>query len=291
MLVAYDDLYSIEFMRQKLRQRYGGGESSEENQMPVEECGNLLAIFGALAKMEGNADFAAIYWDQLSQWADYLQDKGFDPENQLCTDDFAGHMAHNVNLSAKAICGLGAYAMLCDSSLWSKYASRDKTQAKGWAPMPQSPKTKSLAGTSDNSKTSYRYTTQHPDGDWYAIDYSDARWKQGPGGLGTPETPNTSVATRWDNADIWIRRTVKLAQPLPNRIGLRIYHDEDAQVYLNGKLVAELGGYTTDYELVEISASAIREGINVIAIHCHQTRGGQFIDCGLDAIIPVQASS
>jgi hypothetical protein len=73
----------------------------------------MLILAYGIARVEGTAEYASRYWSSLEKWARYLKEKGLDPENQLCTDDFAGHLAHNVNLSLKAILALGSYSKLC----------------------------------------------------------------------------------------------------------------------------------------------------------------------------------
>jgi hypothetical protein len=114
-------------------QVYGGGNVTEEDQMPVEESGNMLLLAAALAQGENSADLAVKYWNLLSRWADYLKKKGLDPENQLCTDDFAGHLAHNANLSLKAILGLRAYADLCERTGKTGEAGDYSKTAAGFA--------------------------------------------------------------------------------------------------------------------------------------------------------------
>ena len=99
----------------------------------------MLILTAAIAKYEGNADYAKKHWNVLTTWVNYLIEKGLDPENQLCTDDFAGHFAHNTNLSVKAIMGIAGYAQLANelgkTELANQYTEAAKNMALKWCDM------------------------------------------------------------------------------------------------------------------------------------------------------------
>jgi len=131
---------------------------------------------------------------------------------------------------------------------------------------------------------SWRYTKVRPAEDWVANNFDDAAWKVGQGGFGSASSPAAIVGTQWTEPDIWLRRTLEIDGAPPESGYWRIHHDEDAEVYVNGKLVQTFPGYTQSATLVPLSKAsieALHTGENVIAVHCRQTDGGQYLDLGI----------
>jgi hypothetical protein len=158
-----------------------------------------------------------------------------------------------------------------------------------YTPPPPAPKVTLLAPTAQPEPVTWRYTTERPADGWFKPDFDAGSWKEGPAGFGTRGTPGAVVRTEWRSADIWLRREFTLPDARFDDLQLSIHHDEDAAVYLNGVLAATLTGFTTDYELAPLSAAAkaaLKPGRNLIAVHCRQTGGGQYIDAGLVDVAP-----
>jgi hypothetical protein len=142
---------------------------------------------------------------------------------------------------------------------------------------------KTLVPTSQEVAQTWRYTTNQPPADWFKPEFDDSHWAQGKGGFGSPGTLGAVVGTEWRTGNIWIRRTFRIEKPDAALATLNVHHDEDAEVYLNGQSVGAFSGFLTRYSpvLSESLAMALSGGVNVLAIHCHNTAGGQFIDAGI----------
>ena len=129
----------------------------------------------------------------------------------------------------------------------------------------------------------WAYTTDAPAENWFAPDFDASAWKTGKN-IGGGNAPNVTADTEWKTPDVWVRRTFELGDVAGKTFALKMYHDEDAEVYVNGVKVLEVKGYVTDftvYELDENAGKAFKTGKNTISIHCRQTMGGQYIDCGV----------
>ena len=137
----------------------------------------------------------------------------------------------------------------------------------------------------------WRYTTRAPEGNWTDPAYPDSGWTLSQSGFGTDGTPGARVRTLWNTSDLWLRRTFQ--SPAATELAHHywtIHHDEDAEVYLNGTAADTFPGYSTAYHIWPLSAAAeaaLHPGLNTLAMHVHQTRGGQYADAGLALAVVV----
>ena len=134
----------------------------------------------------------------------------------------------------------------------------------------------------------WKMTTTKPADDWYKAGFDDSSWQESKSGFGTSNTPNAVVGTVWDSEDIWIRKKFRLDgmnRQMADSLIMLMTHDEDCEIYINDKLLASYTGYDNNYSVVEFT-KAVKDALlydadNTIAVHCHQTYGGQFIDLGI----------
>jgi Glutaminase A six helical-hairpin domain/Domain of unknown function (DUF5127)/Domain of unknown function (DUF4964) len=214
------------------------------------------------------------------------------PNRSPMTDWYETISGKRVGFTARPVVG-GVFArVLYDRKIWNKYARRDRTRAADWAPMPEyvPPVLLSVVSSGkDRADVAWKFTTDRPGEDWFRPDFEDGSWKTGLAGFGTRQTPGTTVRTVWNTPDIWLRREVTLPKPLPENLALSAHHDEDVVVYVNGVRAGAAGGYNGRHETIPFTPegkAALQPGRNLLALHCHQTVGGQYIDVGIVEVRP-----
>jgi hypothetical protein len=191
-----------------------------------------------------------------------------------------------IGMQARPVVGGLYIKMIMDETVWSKRA-RQATVVKGnWAPSIIGAKGKLVetVPTARQQPVPWKYTLEKPADGWTRTDFDDTAWKSAPAGFGTAGTPGAIVRTDWHGQEIWLRREFNLKDGKLRNPRLLVHYDEDAAVWLNGVLAAELAGWTTAYEDFAVAPealAALRPGKNVMTVHCQQTTGGQYIDAGL----------
>ncbi|HON64891.1 MAG TPA: glycoside hydrolase family 2 TIM barrel-domain containing protein [Phycisphaerae bacterium] len=144
--------------------------------------------------------------------------------------------------------------------------------------------------TSQTTGQHWKYRTTPPFSNWTSPSYNDSNWNNGVGGFGGNNPPNTAglIRTSWTSSNIWLRRTFEVGSLTPDQIDnlyFNVYHDEDVEIYINGVLAGSATGYTTNYTMLAMTpegrGAIVPNATNLLAVHCRQTGGGQYIDVGI----------
>ncbi len=142
---------------------------------------------------------------------------------------------------------------------------------------------RSLVRAADEGGTVWRYRTTEPDTGWTQPDFDDRGWRTGRGGFGRG-VEQARARTRWNTADIYLRLAVEVPAEGIAQASLRYFHDDDMEVFVNGEPLFTRPGYVTDYEEVTLAPDQValfRPGRNVLAVHCRNHYGPQFVDIGI----------
>ena len=209
------------------------------------------------------------------------------PDRVPMSDWYRTTQPQKVGFQARSVVGGVFIPLLGDAATWNKWVKRDKNTARHWAAIPAPPVVTAVVPTAQKSGIVWQYTTQKPGAEWFTIGFSASNWKTGEAGFGTAGTPGAVVRTNWNTPDIWIRRDFVMPAGTFPGLQFALHHDEDAEIYINGVLAARVGGFTADYDLTPLTPAgraALKPGKNSIAVHCHQTGGGQYIDVGLSTV-------
>ncbi len=207
------------------------------------------------------------------------------PRVRRLLDSYVTDDIHSDGMHARPVIGGVFIKMLTDRAIWKKWASADKTKAGNWAPLPETPKYTIVVPTAQTAPAKWFYTTQKPADNWTASDFDASGWPEGLSSFATEGTPGAVRNTEWHTSDIWLRREITL--PAKKFANLQFYtaHDEDVEIFVNGILASAESGFTTSYTALEIRPAALellKPGAKImVAVHCHQTVGGQNIDVGL----------
>jgi hypothetical protein len=140
-----------------------------------------------------------------------------------------------------------------------------------------------IVPAADTHAGKWRYTTALPSTNWATVGFDAASWKEGWGGFGTHETPGSVVGTLWNTRNIWLRREVEIPADKLHDLQLWLHHDDDTEIYVNGVQIFQTAGWATSYDVVMLpddARAAFKPGSNLIAVHCRQNGGGQYVDLG-----------